>query len=168
MTPRHIDLIFIHCQAGHGDLESMERFWYRTRGWKHPGYHRWIDYDGTIHNLLNFASVSNGVKGFNQESINICYRGGVKKDNVHVVEDTRTPEQKEAILTCIEEALLWCKEHQDVDGIRIMGHRDASPDQNGNGKIESWERIKECPSFPALEEYKWIWGHKALKLGDLP
>lgn len=162
MTHRFIDYIAIHCQAGHGDLESMERFWYRTLGWKHPGYHRWIDYDGTIHKLLNFGSVSNGVLGFNQEIINISYRGGVKKDNVNIAEDTRTLEQKEAILECIEEAFLWLKERQPIDHIKILGHRDFSKDKNGNDVIESWERIKSCPSFDAIPEYQWLWGSKAL------
>ena len=35
-----------------------------------------------------------------------------------------------------------------------MGHRDISPDKNGNGKIDTWEYIKACPCFNAMEEYK--------------
>ena len=36
----------------------------------------------------------------------------------------------------------------------IRGHRDFSPDLNGNGTIEPNEWIKDCPSFDAREEYK--------------
>ena len=36
----------------------------------------------------------------------------------------------------------------------ILGHRDISPDANGNGIVDSWERIKECPCFDAKVEYK--------------
>lgn len=159
---RHVDYIIIHCSAGFGNREAIERFWRNTLGWKSPGYHRLIDLDGTIHNLLPFSQVSNGVKGFNHNSINISYIGGVERTNVNIAKDTRTDAQKEAILTCIEEALLWCKQYQEVDDIIIQGHRDFSPDKNGNGVIEPWERIKECPSFNAIDEYWWIMGSKAL------
>jgi hypothetical protein len=36
----------------------------------------------------------------------------------------------------------------------IMGHRDTSKDTNHNGIIDPWERIKECPCFDAMVEYK--------------
>lgn len=29
----------------------------------------------------------------------------------------------------------------------VLGHRDFSRDQNGNGIIDRWEWIKSCPSF---------------------
>ena len=32
---------------------------------------------------------------------------------------------------------------------RLCGHRDLSPDLNGNGEIEPEEWIKECPCFDA-------------------
>ena len=35
----------------------------------------------------------------------------------------------------------------------IQGHRDFSPDLNGNGRIEKSEWIKLCPCFDAKEEY---------------
>ena len=36
----------------------------------------------------------------------------------------------------------------------ICGHRDFSPDLNGNGIIEPWEWMKACPCFDAIDEYQ--------------
>jgi N-acetyl-anhydromuramyl-L-alanine amidase AmpD len=37
---------------------------------------------------------------------------------------------------------------------KIQGHRDFSPDKNRNGKVDPWERIKECPCFDAIEWWR--------------
>lgn len=152
---RHIKFIVIHCSAGHGDLASVKRFWANTLKWKTGGYHKWVDYDGTITDVYPLQTVTNGVRGFNNHSVHISYRGGINK-TTGKAEDTRTEEQKAGILQAIKDVLTQLKEHQNVNGIKILGHRDFSPDKNGNGVIESWERIKECPSFEASTEYKWI------------
>lgn len=159
---RNIDYIVIHCSAGFGDISSMKKFW-KSLGWKQVGYHYFITTDGVIHTLASMSSPTNGVQGYNQQSIHICYQGGVKKDNVNIAEDSRTPEQKEALLKCIKMVYEDLSNYQKVDHIKILGHRDFSPDTNNNGVIESWERIKECPSFDARTEYAWIQGTKALK-----
>jgi N-acetylmuramoyl-L-alanine amidase len=39
----------------------------------------------------------------------------------------------------------------------ILGHRDFSPDKNGNGIIEYFEWIKSCPSFDAAD---WLKNYK--------
>ena len=36
----------------------------------------------------------------------------------------------------------------------VRNSRDLSPDRNGNGTIDRWERTKECPCFDALHEYE--------------
>ena len=38
-------------------------------------------------------------------------------------------------------------------GARVMGHRDCSPDLDGDGTVEPLERMKECPCF---EVEQWI------------
>lgn len=151
---RKITHIAIHCSAGFGDLKSIKAFW-KSKGWKSPGYHFFIETDGTIHKLSSLKLETNGVLGFNKSLINISYQGGVDRKNVNKAIDTRTVQQKCAILHCINEVLdELTAEGQDVSKIKIQGHRDFSPDKNGNGVIESWERIKECPSFDAIPEYK--------------
>lgn len=153
---RKIDYIVIHCSAGFGDVESVKKYW-KSLGWNQVGYHFFIDVDGTIHILAPLKLITNGVKNYNTRSVHICYQGGIKKvGDKYIAEDTRTPEQKESILRCIKLIYAELENHQAVSHIQIKGHRDFSPDKNGNGVIESWERIKECPSFDAIPEYEWI------------
>ena len=155
MKASAVKYIVIHCSAGYGNLESIKRFWANVLKWAIGGYHLFIDFDGKLTVLYPFATVVNGVKGYNDKAIHICYQGGVKKDNYKIAEDTRTQKQKETLTTCIVEALCWINNNGgDVSKVKILGHRDLSPDKNGNGVIESWERIKECPSFNAITEYK--------------
>jgi N-acetylmuramoyl-L-alanine amidase len=37
--------------------------------------------------------------------------------------------------------------HRQFPNARIVGHRDLSPDKDGDGMVERWEWMKECPSF---------------------
>ena len=152
---RNITRIFIHCTAGYGNVESIKRFWKETLKWKSVGYHRIIDLEGNTYNLSPFEEVTNGVKNYNSNSIHISYIGGVSKQDNRTAQDTRTDKQKEAIICEIKNALEYLKSKgQDVSKIKILGHRDISPDKNLNGRVDSWERIKECPSFDAIPEYK--------------
>lgn len=158
---RHITDIVIHCSAGHADLEGVKRFWHRPKsqgglGWTIGGYHRWVDYDGAVTAVYPLSQVTNGVRSYNLHTVHIAYRGGVERNNLNRALDTRTEEQKAGILNAIFEIYQELKKTQDVSKIRIRGHRDFSPDKNGNGVIEPWERIKECPSFDAIPEYEWI------------
>jgi hypothetical protein len=38
--------------------------------------------------------------------------------------------------------------------VKIIGHRDLSPDLDGDGIVEPNEFIKQCPCFDAKVEYK--------------
>lgn len=142
---RKIKYIAVHCTAGSqkstvNDLLAE----FKRKGWKAPGYHYVITADGKIHQLLDTEKVSNGVKGYNSVTVNIAYTGGM--DGV----DNRTDEQKKYLIVLLK---LLRKRYPDAV---IQGHRDFSPDLNGNGKIEKNEWIKMCPSFDAKTEYKGI------------
>ena len=160
---KKIKYVVIHCQAGTGTQEAMEKFWYSPKpsglGWKSPGYHRWINFDGAVSNLLDYEKQSNGVAGFNEECIHISYRGGVENLGTHQKpiwkgKDTRTQAQRDAILKEIFKALEWLMDNgNDLQDVMILGHYHFSDDKNKNGAIESWERIKECPCFDAYKEY---------------
>lgn len=152
-----IRYIVVHCQAGHGTLESMQAFWKKTLGWKSPGYATWIDYDGTRHKLSDYNSPTNGVAGFNSQCLHVSYRGGVLQTDVHKAADTRTQPQKDAILKEILEMLSWLKTNgNDLQNVMILGHYQFSDDKNHNGAIEPWERIKKCPSFDAYAVYAFL------------
>lgn len=149
--------IVLHCSAGFGDRKAIERFWKETLGWKSPGYHILIDEKGTIYQLANFDEVTNGVRGHNHEAIHICYIGGIKRHKVngkYVAEDSRTDAQKEAQHEAIQMAISWLEDNgKDITkNLSVVGHRDFSKDKNFNGVIESWERIKECPSHETIGE----------------
>lgn len=152
---RQINTVFIHCTAGYGNVDAIRRHW-KSLGWKSDGYHFFIYMSGEVSQLNPISAVTNGVKNSNSNSVHIAYQGGVDRKNVNKAVDTRTEAQKAAIIQTIRKVLAELKPLQDITKIEIKGHRDESPDQNGNGVIESWERIKECPSFDAIPEYEWI------------
>lgn len=156
--------IVLHCSAGFGDIESMKKFWFNTLGWKTVGYHIVIDLNGQINQLQPFSATTNGVEGHNSEYIHICYIGGVEKAGVdkkgQVIwrgKDTRTEKQILAQHKAITMAMDWLKASGKnvTKDFAIVGHRDFSKDQNGDGIIASWERIKECPSFDAMREFDY-------------
>ena len=148
-NPRNIQYIAVHCTAGSQKttISSLLAV-FKARGFKNPGYHYVISADGIVHNLLSEDQVSNGVKGFNSVSINVAYIGGViSQEGVLKSIDNRTPEQKVSLRKLLGE--LKKRYPQAV----IQGHRDFSPDINGNGIVDPWERIKDCPCFDAKVEY---------------
>ena len=160
-----IKYIVIHCTAGHTPADKVQDYFLRSkekggRGWNTGGYHRIIEKNGDIKEMYDFGVVTNGVSRYNSECIHISYVGGVNPNNVHQAQDTRTPWQIHSIEKCIIEALGWLKENgKDIrKDLMILGHYDFSVDGNKNGVIDSWERIKECPSFNALLEFNYLYG----------
>lgn len=160
MKHRWINNIVIHCTAGFGDIKSLQKFWKEEKKWRSPGYHIVVDLNGEAKNIHPFDLPSNGVQGHNFDSIHIAYIGGVDQNNYSKAKDTRTELQKHGLIHAINVVICYLNEHQPVKNITIKGHRDFSPDRNGDGVIAPWERIKECPSFDAIREYasiqRWI------------
>ena len=158
MEAKDVKYIVIHCTAGFGSLKSIKHYWHKVLGWRTGGYHRLVKTDGKTHKLYPFHRQVNGVKGHNHESIHISYIGGVDKKDYRKAKDTRTPEQKDAIVKNIIEAMIWLSNNgNDLSDVKILGHRDlSSVDSNGNGVIDSNERSKECPSFDAIIEYDYL------------
>lgn len=148
---RKIERIFVHCtaslQEGYTDEKLMAEF--KRKGWKAPGYHYVVRPDGSVFNMYPISKISNGVAGYNATAINVAYVGGIDKEHPKGI-DNRTKEQKESL-----RALLTVLQADFPDAI-ILGHRDISPDKDGNGVIDPWEYIKACPCFDALKEYASI------------
>lgn len=158
MRAKDIDAIVIHCSATpEGEdvrAADIDKFHREKRGFKMIGYHYVIDLDGTIEEgrplTMNGAHCEKpGFSGrpYNEHSIGICYIGGVAKDG-KTPKDTRTPEQREAI-----RKLIWDLFDRFPNIVEILGHRDASPDKNGDGMISKWEWMKACPSFDVKAEF---------------
>lgn len=140
---RTIDSIIIHCSAtpcGQDFTAADIDRWHRQRSFNGIGYHFVIRLDGTIENGRAIEKPGAHCIGWNNRSIGICYIGGL--DACGHPADTRTPKQKEAMKTLISRL------QHEYFGIRtILGHRDTSPDLNGDGRIEPNEFIKACPCF---------------------
>lgn len=86
---------------------------------------------------------------YNRCSIGICYEGGLGKNGK--AKDTRTKAQREAMAKLVRDI---CNRYEILD---VLGHRDTSPDKNGNGVVETCEWMKECPCFDVKSEFKaWL------------
>ena len=146
-THRTIKYLVVHCTATSpsASVVSLQRYWRQKLGWKSPGYHFVVEPNGHVEALLPTSRVANGAKGFNAVSIHMAYIGGLSPSGRG--SDTRTDAQRRSLRT------LLTRLHAQFPAARILGHRDLSPDRNGNGRIDPWEWIKECPCFNAQEEY---------------
>ena len=110
------------------------------------GYGYLILANGAIHQLWPDSEISNGVQGYNSSAINIEYIGGIDKNGEAI--DNRTNEQKQSLIRLL---LALRKKYPEA---KILGHRDFSPDTDGDGIVEPHEWTKMCPCFDAKEEYK--------------
>lgn len=126
------------------------------QGWKQVGYTDLIRLDGTVERLVDNNEdtwvdpweITNGVAGYNALSRHIVYVGGC--DRSIKPKDTRTQAQKAALAKYVHEF------HNHHPEVKIIGHRDLSPDRNGNGVVEPNEWTKACPSFDVAAWLKEI------------
>ena len=136
---RNINKIIIHCSATREGQEvtvGTIRDWHVVgNGWSDIGYHYIISLNGDVE-LGRPISISGAhTKGQNENSIGVCYIGGVEKDG-KTPKDTRTDKQKLSLLNII-------KTLRSIYGdVGVYGHRDFAP--------------KACPSFDATKEYSKI------------
>ena len=155
MNPNKIDAIVIHCSASRAgvdlraaDIDKM----HKERGFSGIGYHFVVDLDGRVEigrPLPQDGAHCNtpGLSGqsYNKHSIGICYVGGLDRDGNPA--DTRTPAQKVALDDLVYKLI------NEYPIKEVIGHRDASPDQNKDGKITPNEWIKQCPCFSVRDEF---------------
>lgn len=156
----NIKLIVIHCAAtkdgqklGKGAQTAAQRIddWHRARKFqrqavniaqfnphlKHIGYHYVIDTDGTIETGRRVGETGAHVAGHNTGSVGICLVGT----------DRFTLAQWDALRGIVDTL------RQQFPTARILGHRDLSPDLNGDGVITPNEWTKTCPGFTVT---KWL------------
>lgn len=161
---RNITLIVIHCSASPNE-DSLFRGslgqpgfttpiktiddWHAARGFQRDeqarrffnpdlvaiGYHYVIYRNGVTVTGRRELEMGAHVKGFNQKSLGLCLIGT----------DQFTPEQWQTLRDLVT---LLQKRYPDA---RIVGHRDLSPDRNGNGVVEPGEWTKTCPGFSVAE-----------------
>ena len=122
---------------------------HKAKGWSDIGYHYLVKLDGTIQAGRDVDIIGAHVKGHNSNSIGVVYVGGL--DNQGKEKDTRTENQKNALLNLLIDL------KRIYPNAKISGHRDFSPDKNGDGTISADEYIKSCPCFDAGYEYRRLY-----------
>lgn len=134
---RSIKYIVVHCTdtPQTTNVETIQRYWQIKHKWKFPGYHYIIKANGDKIKLLDEDKVSNGVLGFNQESINVAFIGG----------RTKTGKSKNTITRSQENSLfdLIVRLGEKYPNAKVKGHCDF-PNQGG----------RTCPNFNVTEWLK--------------
>jgi N-acetyl-anhydromuramyl-L-alanine amidase AmpD len=140
------DLIVVHCSATRATLDIGVREitqWHIQRGFDTVGYHYVIRRNGELETGRRESAIGAHVRGHNSNSIGICLAGGVNVGNQ--AENNFTADQ---FLT-LEYLLRELKGRYPK--ALILGHRDLSPDKNGDGNITPDEYTKQCPSFDVAQ-----------------
>lgn len=143
---RRIGLLAIHCTATMAgrpfDVEAIRRM-HKAQGWSDIGYHWLIGINGELWPGRPESIAGSHIRGHNANSIGICYVGGIGANGRPA--DTRTDAQKATMARLL-------KERRGVyPRARIRGHRDMSPDKDGDGVVERHEWLKDCPCFDVRE-----------------
>lgn len=149
---KHSDVryIVVHCSAtkhsaAHVDAGVIDG-WHRARGWAGLGYHAVIPRDGRIQlgRQITADAVRIGahVSGHNAHSVGVCLAGGLDEDG-NATEGAAhfDPRQILALQSLLEH---WRDLFRHAE---VLGHRDLSPDKNGDGVISPGEWLKACPCF---------------------
>ena len=139
---RHTKYIVVHCSATPPDSDiGVDEIddWHRRRGFKKIGYAAVIRRDGLLEFGRHFNAVGAHVKGQNYQSVGVCMVGGV--DQAGQPADNFAAVQYDTLRVLLQMLLLA------YPGAGIVGHRDLSPDVNGDGIIDETDWLKLCPSF---------------------
>ena len=139
---RDLKRIILHCSATpEGREVSVEtiRGWHtdpppQGRGWSDIGYHYVIHLDGKIEIGRPIEVQGAHVSGENEDSIGICYIGGVDASNEP--KDTMTVSQEIAFVEIVKSLRLIFGE------LSIHGHNEFS--------------TKACPSFSVEEKFGFL------------
>ena len=157
---RAMNLIVIHCSASpnadplfrgrHGapgfrTPVGIIDEWHRARGFRRDpeaakrfnphlaaiGYHFVIYRNGAVAAGRHEDEIGAHVAGHNRKSLGVCLIGT----------DEYTPDQWDALAGLVG-AL-----RKKYPLARVVGHRDLSPDRNGDGVVTPVEWTKTCPGF---------------------
>lgn len=148
MSDRSIVLIVLHCSAtptGQAvTVYDIDR-WHAERGFQRQpeavaafnpslgsiGYHYFIDLQGQVFSGRSPAEIGAHVAGHNAHSLGVCMAGT----------DKFTPAQWSALADLVRSL------QADYPQASVVGHRDLSPDADGDGVVEPREWLKTCPGF---------------------
>lgn len=126
---RKINKIIIHCTAtpeGRITTVADVTSWHKQRGFNTIGYHYLIGLNGEIWKGRDESVVGAHCEGHNEDSIGVCYVGGLTKDGKQA-KDTRTPVQISSLLKLVKESKV------KYPNATVHGHNEFAQ--------------KACPSF---------------------
>lgn len=142
MKQTDIKYIAVHCSAtkpdqniGVNEIDAM----HKAKGWDGVGYHFVIKQDGGLEIGRPLEKAGAHVFGFNRVSWGLCLIGGLDENGNYSHEYSGA--QIRTLRQIITSLLLM------APGADLKGHRDFSPDINGDGVIDEFEFIKACPCF---------------------
>jgi hypothetical protein len=171
---RRVRLLVVHCSAtpsgqwlggkpasaGYRGAADVIDGWHKARGfqrgggaraafnWRlaHIGYHYVVDLDGAVSFGRQVNEVGAHAAGFNHDTVGICMVGGAERQARY------TAAQWQALAMLVRElcgglgipAAPALNARTDAG---VCGHRDLSPDADGDGHVEPTEWLKTCPGF---------------------
>lgn len=141
---KNIKYLVVHCSAtpASRDIGAAEiRTMHLRQGWRDIGYHFVIRRDGRVERGRPVTQPGAHVQGHNSHSLGICMVGGVKP-NLQA-ECNFTDAQFASLRQLLNEL------STNYPDAKVVGHRDLSPDRNGDGKVTPGEWVKACPTFDA-------------------
>ena len=173
-TKRYVSLVVLHCSAtpsgrwlagrrgapGFREAGDVIDGWHAARGFQrsaeamarynanrpHIGYHFVIDIDGGIEPGRGLIEVGAHVEGCNSASVGVCLVGGAERDARYTAAQWRTAAELVREL-CKRLAVPLVAPLYPRRGGGVCGHRDLSPDADGDGRIRPNEWLKTCPGF---------------------
>lgn len=121
-------------------LEAM----HKARGFSTVGYNVVIFVDGRVEvSPRGLDGVGAHVAGFNSISIGVSLEGGLNEYG-QADKNSITDAQWRSLIETMNSI------SERYPGIAWCGHRDLSPDKNGDGIIEPYEWLKQCPTFDVI------------------
>lgn len=63
-------------------INNMCDYWRNELKWRHCGYHYIAMPSGRIYKLADISHPTNGVRGYNSESVHVAYYGGLTRSDV--------------------------------------------------------------------------------------
>lgn len=154
-------------QPGYLNAPQVINAWHAARGFKRDpaacrafnshlpsiGYHYVIDLTGEVWTGRAHSEIGAHALNYNANSLGICLVGGAEREGRY------TPKQWESLQKVVS---MLCNQYvlptrppqrKWLGGANwaihggVCGHRDLSPDKDGNGLVEAFEWLKTCPGF---------------------
>lgn len=116
---RNIKYIVIHHSGGSRKkvtTEMIKKWHIEENGWSDIGYHRVIEFDGSVHMGREDSIVGAHAEGFNSKSIGICVTGDFDLEKI--------TENDPQFKTLVQALAVLCRRYS-IPVENIIGHRDV-------------------------------------------